>query len=38
MTYASSTTYLLTKLPHASLYIYNERQIDLFHMKWFNCG
>ena len=31
----SSTTYLLTRLPHAGLYNYNGRQIKLFHMKWF---
>ena len=30
----SSTTYLLTGLPHAGLYKYNGRQIELFHMKW----
>ena len=24
--------------PHASLYNYNGRQIELLHMKWFNCG
>ena len=23
---------------HASLYSYNGRQIELFHMKWFNEG
>ena len=38
MAYANSTTHLLTKLPHAGLYKYNERQIELFHMKSFNCG
>ena len=51
MAYASSTTYLFTRLqktflrceekeerPHAGLYSYNGRQIELFHMKWFNCG
>ena len=38
MAYASSTTYLLTKLPRAGLYNYNGRQIELFHMKWFNGG
>ena len=38
MAYASSATYLLTRLPHASLYNYNGRQIELFAMKWFNCG
>ena len=38
MGYAGSTTYLLTKLPHAGLYKYNGRQIELFYMKWFNCG
>ena len=31
----SSTTYLLTGLPHAGLYKYNGRQIELFHMKWY---
>ena len=35
MAYESSTTYLLTRLPHAGLYNYNGRQIELFHMKWF---
>ena len=34
MAYESSTTYLLTGLPHAGLYNYNGRQIELFHMKW----
>ena len=24
--------------PHAGLYNYNGRQIELFDMKWFNCG
>ena len=38
MAYASSTTYLLTKPPHAGLYDYNGWQIKLFHLKWFNCG
>ena len=51
MAYASSTTYLFTRLqktfsscepkeelPHAGLYNYNGRQIELFHMKWFNGG
>ena len=38
MAYASSTTYSLTRLPRAGLYNYNERQIELFHLKWFNCG
>ena len=38
MAYASSTTYLLTKLPHSGLYNYNERQIELFHLKCLNCG
>ena len=33
MAYASSTTYLLTKLPYAGLHNYNGRQIGLFHMK-----
>ena len=37
MAYASSTTYLLTKLPQASLYNYKEKQMELFHIKWFNC-
>ena len=37
MAYSCSTTYLLTKLPHAGLYNHNGRQIELFHMKWFNC-
>ena len=36
--YASSTTYLLTRLSHAGLYNYNGRQMKLFHMRWFNCG
>ena len=36
--YASSTTYLLTRLPHAGLYNYNERQIWPFPMKCFNYG
>ena len=32
----SSATYLLlTGLPHSGLYNYNERQIELFHMKWY---
>ena len=31
----SSTTYLLTGLPHAGLYNYNGRHIELFRMKWF---
>ena len=34
MAYESSTTYLLTGLPHAGLYNYKGRQIELFHMKW----
>ena len=38
MAYANSTTYLSTRLPHAGLHNYNGRQIELFHMKWFNCG
>ena len=38
MAYDSSTTYLLTKLPHAGLYNYNGKQIELFYMKCFNCG
>ena len=33
--YTSSTTCLLTRLPHAGLYNYNRRQIEFFHMKWF---
>ena len=36
--YASSTTCSLTKLPHVGLYNYNWRQIELFYLKWFNCG
>ena len=24
--------------PHVGLCNYNERQIELFHMKWFNSG
>ena len=35
MAYASSTAYLLTRLPHAGLYNYNGTQIELFNMKWF---
>ena len=31
----NSTTYLLTELPHAGLYNYNGRQIELFNMRWF---
>ena len=38
MAYANSITYLLTRLPHAGLYNYNEKQIELFHLKWFDCG
>ena len=38
MAYASSTTYLLTRLPYAGLYNYNGRQIELFHLKWFYGG
>ena len=38
MAYVSSTTYLLTRLPHTGLYNYNGRQIELFHKKWVNCG
>ena len=38
MAYASSATYLLTRLPHAGLYNYNGRKIELFHMKWFDGG
>ena len=26
------------KWPHAGVYNYNQRQIELFHIKWFNCG
>ena len=33
MAYASSTTYLLIRLPHAGLYDYNGMQIELFHLK-----
>ena len=33
MAYASSTTYLLRKLPPASLYNYNGRQTELYYMK-----
>ena len=33
MAYTSSATCL----PHAALYDYDGRQIELFHMKWFNC-
>ena len=36
MAYVSSTTYLLTRLPHASLYEYNGRQIELFDMNLMN--
>ena len=32
MTYASSATYLLTRLPYASLYKYNGRLIEHFDM------
>ena len=35
MAYESSATYLFTRLPHAGLYNYNGRQIELFDMKWF---
>ena len=35
MTYESSTTYLLTGLPHAGLYNYNRRRTELFYMKRF---
>ena len=38
MASASSTTHLLTKLPHAGLYNYNGRKIELLHMKWLNWG
>ena len=31
--YESSITYLLTRLPHAGLYDFNGRHIELFHMK-----
>ena len=24
--------------PHAGLYNYNRRQIELFHIKFFDCG
>ena len=24
--------------PHAGIYKYNERQIELFYVKWFNGG
>ena len=33
MAHESLTTYLLTRLPHAGLFDYNERQIELFHVK-----
>ena len=33
MAYESSAIYLLTRLSHAGLYNYNERQIELFQMK-----
>ena len=36
MAYVSSTTYLLIRLPHASLYEYNGRQIELFDMNLMN--
>ena len=36
MAYVSSTTYLLTRLPHASLYGYNGRQTELFDMNLMN--
>ena len=26
------------ELSHAGLYNYNEREIELFHVKWFNYG
>ena len=38
MAYASSTAYLLTRLPHAGLYNYNGTQVEPFQMRWFNCG
>ena len=38
MGYGSSATFLLTRLPHAGLYNYDGSHIELFHMKWFNCG
>ena len=38
MAFASSTTYLLTRLPHTGVYNYNGGQIELFNLKWFNCG
>ena len=34
MAFASSTWYLLTRLPYAAQYSYNGRQIELFHMKY----
>ena len=36
MAYVSSTTHLLTRLPHAGLYKYNGRQIKLFDMNLMN--
>ena len=33
MAYTTSTT----RLPHAGLYDYDGRQIELDHMKWFKC-
>ena len=49
MAYASSATYLFTRLQktfssceqkeeriHSGLY--NGRQTEFFHMKWFHCG
>ena len=33
MAYASSTTCLLTKLPHAGLCKFNGRQTELFYMR-----
>ena len=38
MAYATSAIYLLTRLRHAGFYKCNGRQIEFFHMKWFNCG
>ena len=35
MAYESSTTYLLTRLPHVGLYNSNGGQIELCHMKQF---
>ena len=38
MAYTCSATHLLTRLPRAGLCNYNRRKIELFHLKWFNCG